>query len=187
MQKDTHSGVSLEPYSTSGAGKDTFDDLTHFKGIFNGPPDTPYEGGRYIVDIKIPSEYPFSPPIMKFLTKIWHPNVSSVTGAICLDTLGSAWSPILTVKSGLISLQSLLASPEPKDPQDAEVARMMISKPKEFEHVAREWAIKYASAPAGEGGKGQSGAGGSGGLTEESLKQQEDERRQKEAAAKNAE
>jgi ubiquitin-conjugating enzyme (huntingtin interacting protein 2) len=55
------------------------DDLTHLKGHFNGPPDTPYEGGKFTIDIKIPSDYPFRPPTMKFETKIWHPNVSSVT------------------------------------------------------------------------------------------------------------
>jgi len=79
IQKDTHSGVSLESFTKSKDGTDTFDDLTHFRGIFNGPPDTPYDGGKYSVDIKIPSEYPFQPPVMKFQTKIWHPNVSSVT------------------------------------------------------------------------------------------------------------
>lgn len=68
-------------------------------------------------------------------------------GAICLDTLGTAWSPVLTLKSGLISLQGLLASPEPKDPQDAEVASMMIKDPKGYEFQARQWAVQYAGAP----------------------------------------
>ncbi|KAF2181654.1 hypothetical protein K469DRAFT_713262 [Zopfia rhizophila CBS 207.26] len=140
------------------------DDLTHLKGQFRGPPDTPYEGGTYSVDIKIPSEYPFRPPVMKFETKIWHPNVSSQTGAICLDTLSSQWSPVLTIKSALISLQSLLSTPEPKDPQDAEVATMLIRNPSEFEHVARDWAVKYAGAPKKERGEG------SGGATAESIK-----------------
>jgi ubiquitin-conjugating enzyme (huntingtin interacting protein 2) len=54
-------------------------DLTHLKGTFPGPPDTPYAGGRYQVDIVIPDGYPFKSPIIKFDTKIWHPNVSSVT------------------------------------------------------------------------------------------------------------
>lgn len=54
-------------------------DLTHLKGIFPGPPDSPYEGGTFEVDIKIPDNYPFKSPIMKFITKIWHPNVSSIT------------------------------------------------------------------------------------------------------------
>ena len=59
------------------------DDLTHLKGSFKGPPGTPYEGGNYSVDVKIPSDYPFRPPIMKFDTKLWHPNVSSQT--VCIS------------------------------------------------------------------------------------------------------
>ena len=39
--------------------------------------DTPYEGGKFLVDIIIPPDYPFKPPKMKFDTKIWHPNISS--------------------------------------------------------------------------------------------------------------
>lgn len=34
-----------------------------------GPDDTPYAGGIFQVDIIIPSDYPFSPPKMKFITK----------------------------------------------------------------------------------------------------------------------
>lgn len=55
------------------------DDVTHLKGTFPGPPDTPYAGGTFQVDIQIPSTYPFKSPTIKFDTKIWHPNVSSQT------------------------------------------------------------------------------------------------------------
>jgi ubiquitin-conjugating enzyme (huntingtin interacting protein 2) len=56
----------------------------HLIGTINGPSGTPYENGVFDVDILISGEYPFAPPKMKFITKIWHPNVSSQTGAICL-------------------------------------------------------------------------------------------------------
>ncbi|KAF3396221.1 Ubiquitin-conjugating enzyme E2 1 [Penicillium rolfsii] len=141
IHADAHSQITAEPIGGQ-------DDVTHLRGTFPGPPDTPYEGGTYKVDIKIPTDYPFRPPLMKFETKVWHPNVSSQTGAICLDTLSSAWSPVLTIKSALISLQSLLSTPEPKDPQDAEVANMMLQRPDEFKRVAREWAVIYAGAPS---------------------------------------
>jgi len=157
------------------------DDLTHLKGKFKGPPDTPYEGGTYIVDIRIPNEYPFRPPVMKFDTKLWHPNVSSQTGAICLDTLSTAWSPVLTIKSALISLQSLLSTPEPKDPQDAEVAGMLLKHPEEFAHKAREWAVKHAGAPKKEHGEG------SGGATAETIRRKKQKAKDEEEKAKLAE
>lgn len=121
--------------------------LTHLKGTFPGPPDSPYAGGAFQVDIVIPEMYPFKSPVMKFDTKIWHPNVSSVTGAICLDTLGAGWSPVGTIKMALISLRMLLESPNPKDPQDAEVAKMLMDSPAQFAQKAHDWSVKYAGAP----------------------------------------
>ena len=97
------------------------DDMTHWKGVFKGPPDTPYEGGHFVVDIKIPKTYPFEPPKMRFDTKVWHPNISSANGAICLDILKKEWSPALSLRTVLISLQALLCCPNPDDPQDAQV------------------------------------------------------------------
>jgi len=138
IHKDKHSQIFVESDGS---------DITKLRASFPGPPDTPYEGGTYLVNITIPNEYPFRPPVMKFSTKLWHPNISSQTGAICLDTLGSAWSPVLTIKSALLSLQSLLSTPEPTDPQDAEVASMLMNQPREFEEKAREWAVLYAGAP----------------------------------------
>lgn len=119
----------------------------HLIGSFDGPEGTPYEGGHYKVDIVIPESYPFQPVKMKFITKVYHPNVSSQSGAICLDILKDAWSPVLTLKSTLISLQSLLCSPEPNDPQDAEVAKHYMTSRSSFEETARYWAITYAGAP----------------------------------------
>jgi ubiquitin-conjugating enzyme (huntingtin interacting protein 2) len=142
--RDIQNDADSKIFAESADGQD----LSHLLATFPGPPDTPYEGGTYIVDIKIPQEYPFRPPVMFFKTKLWHPNVSSQTGAICLDTLGTAWSPVLTIKSALLSLQSLLSTPEPKDPQDAEVATMLMKHPDQFQRVARQWAIDYASAPS---------------------------------------
>lgn len=136
-RQDTQSGVQLQLVNES--------DLTRLIGYFKGPPGTPYEGGVFKVDISIPNQYPFKPPVMRFLTKIYHPNISSVTGAICLDILKDAWTPILTLKSSLISLQSLLQSPEPNDPQDAEVAKHYLSNKEGFEDTAAYWTKVYAA------------------------------------------
>lgn len=111
-----------DPKDKAVEAKQVGDDLRHWKGKIFGPSDTPYEGGTFTVDIVIPADYPFKPPKMKFETKLWHPNVSSQTGAICLDILKNEWTPALTIRTALISLQALLCAPEPDDPQDAVVA-----------------------------------------------------------------
>ena len=126
-------------------------DIHHLKGSFEGPPGTPYENGKFVVDIEVPMEYPFKPPKMNFDTKVYHPNVSSVTGAICLDILKNAWSPVITLKSALISLQALLQSPEPSDPQDAEVAQHYMKDRESFNKTAALWTKLYASPDGSTG------------------------------------
>jgi len=133
---DDESGVHAIPVSVS--------NNRHLKGTINGSEGTPYEGGIFDVDITIPKSYPFEPPKMKFMTKIWHPNISSQTGAICLDILKDQWSPALTIKTALLSLQALLCSPEPDDPQDAEVARMYKTDRDNYERTAKFWTDTYA-------------------------------------------
>lgn len=50
-------------------------------GFVPGPKDTAYDGGLFMVDIQLDAQYPFVPPKMKFVTRVWHPNISSQTGA----------------------------------------------------------------------------------------------------------
>ncbi|KAJ3931053.1 MAG: ubiquitin-conjugating enzyme/RWD-like protein [Lentinula lateritia] len=144
-KNDRTSNISLELIDNS---------PFHLRGSFPGPEDTPYQGGHFEVDIIIPDSYPFQPVKMKFLTKVYHPNVSSASGAICLDILKDAWSPVLTLKSTLISLQSLLCSPEPNDPQDAEVAKHYTTSKGSFEETARYWTHIYAGGPGAKDPKG---------------------------------
>lgn len=120
---------------------------TELKGEIAGPSDTPYEGGQFILEIKVPDTYPFNPPKIRFITKIWHPNVSSVTGAICLDILKDQWAAALTLRTVLLSIQALLSAGEPDDPQDAVVAKQYKENYQLYHMTARHWTNIYAGGP----------------------------------------
>jgi len=124
------------------------DKWTELRGEIGGPPDTPYEGGIFKLEIVVPETYPFNPPKVKFLTRIWHPNISSVTGAICLDILKDQWAAAMTLRTVLLSLQALLASAEPDDPQDAVVAKQYKESPVTFRATACHWTGIYAGGPS---------------------------------------
>lgn len=121
---------------------------TRLRGEIAGPPDTPFEGGSYKLDIVIPETYPFNPPKVHFVTKIWHPNISSVTGAICLDILKDQWAAAMTLRTVLLSIQALLSAAEPDDPQDAVVAKQFKDTPRIYRRTAKLWAEVYAGAPS---------------------------------------
>jgi len=71
-------------------------DLFHWHGKIIGPTESPYEGGVFVLDLKFPVDYPFKPPRVQFITKIYHCNVNKI-GGICLDILKDLWSPALTI------------------------------------------------------------------------------------------
>ncbi|KAL1518179.1 hypothetical protein ABEB36_001841 [Hypothenemus hampei] len=123
------------------------DNYTELRGEIAGPPDTAYEGGNFLLEIKVPETYPFNPPKVRFMTRIWHPNISSVTGAICLDILKDQWAAAMTLRTVLLSLQALLSAAEPDDPQDAVVARQYKENLEMFKLTARHWTNVYAGGP----------------------------------------
>ena len=129
-------------------------DITKWNATIIGPSGTPYENLTLKLTLSYPPDYPFQPPEVLFKTPVYHPNVD-MSGRICLDILKDAWSPVLTLKSTLISLQSLLCSPEPNDPQDAEVAKHYMTSRSSFEETARYWTRIYAGGPAEESKSGQ--------------------------------
>lgn len=135
IERDKASGVGIEMNG---------DNLGNLVGLIKGPESSPYDGGIFKVDIEITPSYPFEPPKMRFITKVWHPNVSSQNGAICLDILKDQWSPALTLKTALLSVQALLSSPEPDDPQDAVVAKQYINEQETFRSTARYWTEAFA-------------------------------------------
>merc|ERR1712048_114061 len=108
-----------------------------------GPQGTPYESGIFKVELWLPSQYPMVAPKVRFLTKIYHPNVDKV-GRICLDILKDKWSPALQIRTVLLSIQALLSSPNPDDPLDTGVAEHWAKDEAGALKTARDWTLKFA-------------------------------------------
>ena len=71
----------------------------------NRPDDTPWEGGTFKLLLEFTEDYPNKPPAVRFLSKIFHPNVYN-DGKICLDILQNQWSPIYDIAAILTSSKS---------------------------------------------------------------------------------
>ncbi|PKC61942.1 ubiquitin-conjugating enzyme E2 4 [Rhizophagus irregularis] len=128
------------------------DDLLHWEAAIIGPPNSPYSGGVFFLDIHFPIGYPLKPPTVIFKTKVYHPNING-DGCIGLDCLGPLWSPAkkLLIKNIMISLQvllsicSLLTDPNPEITFDSEIAHIYKTDRSRYEDIAWEWTCKYAS------------------------------------------
>jgi len=131
-----------KPWCTAGLQKD--ENLFAWKAELTGPSTSPFAGGVFKLDIEVPPEYPFKPPKVKFLTKIYHPNVKS-DGSFCTDILTTeGWSPQLKLQQVFQTIYDLLSEPNPDNPLEADIAQQFKTDRAAFNKTAKEWTKKYA-------------------------------------------
>jgi len=110
-----------------------------------GPDDSPYAKGKFAFDFDIPSEYPFKPPKVKAVTRIYHPNVSNKDGSICLPVITPEnWRPQMKMEDVMMAIRQLLSEPGADHPLEAEIGEQMQKDPAAFRRTAAEWTAKYA-------------------------------------------
>ncbi|CAF0785333.1 unnamed protein product [Adineta steineri] len=136
LQQNAHDYILAEPLNT---------DMIKWRAKITGPPDTPLEGGIFILDIIHSDRHPFVPPRYTMKTKMFHPNISS-TGEIYISTFENDWSPSLMIRSILLSIFSILDNPVMDNTVNHEAARCFSENRTEYDSVVREYTLKYANA-----------------------------------------
>jgi ubiquitin-protein ligase len=119
-------------------------DVTKWNVILDGPEGTPFIGGKFTVNLDFSEGYPFKPPKIKFVTKIYHPNVKGDTGEICTQAIDQAWVPTLNSKFIIQAIQTVIQTPNVESAQEMDIANEFKSNNASWAAKAAEWTASYA-------------------------------------------
>ena len=121
------------------------DNIFVWRIIIRGPEKTLYEGGYFPAELDFPSDYPNSPPTMRFLCPMFHPNIDGNNGSVCISILhkpgkdefgyessSERWLPIHTVESIVISVISMLSDPNVESPLNVAANRVYMNNKEEY-------------------------------------------------------
>lgn len=136
--------LQKNPIDGCSAGLEDPTNIFRWSVVIMGPPDTPYEGGIFKATMVFPADYPNNPPQMRFTTEMFHPNIYT-DGRVCISILhppgddpdhyedvSERWLPVHTVVSILISVISMISSPNTESPANVDAAKLLRDNPEEF-------------------------------------------------------
>jgi len=128
MMEDPPPGIAAGPVDES--------NYFLWEAVIMGPEDTYYQGGVFTALLTFPSDYPMSPPKMRFTCPMWHPNIFP-SGDVCIsilhppgpdpnqyESITERWSPVQSVEKILLSVVSMLSEPNDESPANVDAAKM---------------------------------------------------------------
>ncbi|XP_039089376.1 ubiquitin-conjugating enzyme E2 U isoform X3 [Hyaena hyaena] len=122
------------------------EDLMEWGADIQGLQNTFWQELYFQLIINFTSEYNFAPPVVKFLTIPFHPNVDQNTGRACIDFLDdpAKWNTSYTLSSILLTLQVMLSNPVLENPVNLEAAQMLIKD----ESLYKQIVLRLFSQPS---------------------------------------
>ncbi|CAF1409921.1 unnamed protein product [Adineta steineri] len=101
------------------------------------PKSNPYNQAAFQVEVKLPAEYPFKAPEVRFITPIYHPNVDD-KGKICVDLLNQSetYKPTTPLTDVIKAIANLIDSPNIEHALNAEIAAEYTQNKSAFDRKA---------------------------------------------------
>ncbi|KAJ8904817.1 hypothetical protein NDN08_001332 [Rhodosorus marinus] len=116
--------------------------LTQWVLLIEGPTDSPYSEGLFLVEVTFPVDYPFAAPSIRFRTRIYHCNVD-LEGHVSMPVLRN-WSPTTEMSEVLHSLRRRFLEPDLRHAQMRSLAFDYVYNHEVYLRKAEEWTGRYA-------------------------------------------
>ncbi|KAJ7353782.1 Ubiquitin-conjugating enzyme E2 G2 [Desmophyllum pertusum] len=142
--------LTLNPPDGILAGPLTEENFFEWEAFITGPEGTPFEGGVFTTRLVFPHDYPLSPPKMRFICEMFHPNVYP-DGRVCISILhapgddpmgyessAERWSPVQSVEKILLSVVSMLAEPNDESGANVDASKMWRENREKFNEIAKQ-------------------------------------------------
>ena len=107
------------------------ENIAFWKVILEGPRNTPYQRKFWMLYVEFDSNYPKCAPNVRFLTPIFHVNISG-DGKICHQILNKSWCQQTKMKEIFKNILDLLQKPNFDDAMSLEKAHLYKENPSEY-------------------------------------------------------
>ena len=121
----------------------SFHHLRIWTAIILGEKGTPHEGGIYYLSIIFPDEYPFRPPRISILNKVFNPQISQEGKKIHLDTLGNYYTPMLSIRELVEKIKVILHEPQ-ESHHESEAKDIYEGDKEKYNSIVKDYVLKYA-------------------------------------------
>ncbi|XP_047387104.1 ubiquitin-conjugating enzyme E2 U isoform X3 [Sciurus carolinensis] len=130
LNQNNYVGITAFPVS---------DDMLKWQAEIEGLQNSNWHGLVFQLTIDFTLEYNLAPPVVKFITIPFHPNVDPYTAQPCIDFLNDPkkWNTSYTLSSILLALQVMLSYPVLENPVNLQAAQMLIKDESRYRKIVR--------------------------------------------------
>jgi ubiquitin-protein ligase len=143
--------LPLQSLSSTATNRRLYDNV---QSVIRGrifPKKDPYYLASFLIEIRLPEEYPFKVPEVIFLDPIYHPNVRK-DGTHChccgyWNSIGDMWKPTTFLIEIIKAVINTIDNPHFEHPQNEECANEYLNNYEKFYETALQYTLKHGRPP----------------------------------------